>query len=97
MKNIDMFKIILSVLITIIISVCGILYAQQNEKIDGKVDNKVLQQMIIRLEEKDKLREKENDRLFHQNEEQQKINMDMLKVLQEMKTEIKVLNKKMGE
>lgn len=92
--EIDLFKIILPILITIIMSICGILYADQNKKIDNKVDNVVFEQMIKRMEERDQSYQKELDRQYELNKDQQIANIEMIKILQELRSDMKFLKDK---
>ena len=86
--KVDLIKLILPAVMVIIMSLCGILYAQQNIKIDRKANKEVIIQMIevLKLEQK------------HQREklkEQKTTNMETLKVLNDIRIQIILLNQKL--
>ena len=90
LKEIELFKIILPLVLMALISLCGILYAQQNKKIDKKADNAVVIQML-RVVEVEQKAQKEKI------QEQKKLDAEMLKTLQQLNIQMILLNEKLKE
>lgn len=97
-------------ILSIMCLLCGALYAQQNQKIDTKapktqvdevckkvdqkVDNETLRQMIRVLEMKDSSHDQRLDQHEESLKEHGKIQYEQLKVLQKIQLEMQILNEK---
>ena len=87
-KEIEVFKLVLPLFVMVAMSLCGVLYAQQNKKIDQKVDNAVMQQTIKVIETKQEVQRE-------QIEDQRKVDAKTLEVLQNLNIQIMLLNEKL--
>lgn len=79
---------VIIIFIGVITSLCGVLYAEQNKKIDQKVDNVVLQQMIKVLEIKQEIQVKVN-------EDSKEVDQRMIDALNNLNIQIVKLNEQL--
>jgi len=79
--EINFFKWVIGILVTISITGASLTIADQNKKIDNKVDNITLQEMIKRLEEKDKTTDKQLDRQYDKIQTILNEQKDLLKIV----------------
>jgi len=106
----DWIRIITPLIITIFCGLCYNLYAQQNKmiekkaekakvdalctKVEGKVDNATLVQMIKVLELKDSNQDRRLAKTEKAVEEHSRVQYEQLKVLQKIQLEMQQLNRK---
>lgn len=68
----------------VMISLCSVLYAEQNKKIEKKVDNKTIQQMLCVMDEKNKVLQTQIDYIKYEAKESKEERKEMRKTLQSL-------------